>query len=307
MFIREVVVHEFRNLTDVRLGPFATPTTKSDIIVLAGANGGGKSSILELVSFGYSSSFGFSYNSRRPMPKTFRFEVSIGLSNEELQLIDSFVQENRQDAQMHEALNQLLQERFYVRTFVKNTSDPSKPRLVYNYCHTLVTNVLRQHLKRPLGFFLKPDRFYPTDGFQQNQLFNYQQMTTREHVWSMAYSAAEHQYRDMFDHLVQLRYHYVQSLGEYHYSLERHEAPIREKPTDPITPYEELLGRLLPGYSFSRSNEQTPTNLFVQLPNKEIIGLLGFKWVTGLGSGRRSGSRSRSRSFRSCESRGPCI
>lgn len=54
MFIQEVIVHEFRNLKSVHLGPFGAPTKKSDIVVLAGANGGGKSSVLELVSFAFS-------------------------------------------------------------------------------------------------------------------------------------------------------------------------------------------------------------------------------------------------------------
>jgi predicted ATPase len=47
VFIQDVTVHVFMNLRSVHLGPFAAPTAMSDLVVLAGANGGGKSSVLE--------------------------------------------------------------------------------------------------------------------------------------------------------------------------------------------------------------------------------------------------------------------
>src|SRR5581483_2208191 len=130
----------------------------------------------------------------------------------------------------------------------------------------------RRNLKRPMGFFLKADRFYPPEAFQwQDRLFQHERMATPEHVWSMGFAASENQYRDMYDYLVSLRYHYFQALGEYHDALDRGEITTKDKPVDPIAPYEELLGKLLPGYTFGRKKEQVPTNLFVQLPNKRII------------------------------------
>jgi hypothetical protein len=123
-----------------------------------------------------------------------------------------------------------------------------------------------------MGFFLKADRFYPPEGFQwQDRLFQHERMATQEHVWSMGFATSENQYRDMYDYLVSLRYHYFQALGEYQDALDRGEATTKDKPVDPIAPYEELLAKLLPGYTFGRKKEQVPTNLFVQLPNKRII------------------------------------
>jgi ABC-type lipoprotein export system ATPase subunit len=272
MFIQEVTVHEFRNLSSVHLGPFSAPSLKSDIVVLAGANGGGKSSVLELISYGFSNSFGFGYANRRPLPNKYRFEVSIGLSNEELLLIKKYLDEYPKYNYQREALEQLLQKRFYVRSFRQNVSDHQQSWPVYDRCHDLVMHILRQHLKRPMGFFLKADRFYPPDGFQwQDRLFAHEQMATQEHVWSMGFAASENQYRDMYDYLVQLRYHYFQSLGEYQDALERGETTMLEKPADPIVPFGKLLAQLLPGYKFGRRKERVPTNLFVQLPNKEVI------------------------------------
>ena len=38
-----------------------------------------------------------------------------------------------------------------------------------------------------------------------------------------------------------------------------------------MRPYDELLQRLFPGYSFSDKNEEIPTNLFVEIPSGDII------------------------------------
>jgi hypothetical protein len=187
-------------------------------------------------------------------------------------LIRKYLDENPTYDYQREALEQLLQKRFYVRSFQRNVSDPERSRPIHDKCHGMVTHILRQHLQRPMGFFLKADRFYPPERFQwQNRLFAHEQMATREHVWSMGFAAAENQYRDMYDHLVQLRYHYFHTLGEFQDAMERGEATTAEKPADPIIPYGNLLGLLLPGYSFGRKKESEPTNLFVQLPNSEVI------------------------------------
>jgi ABC-type siderophore export system fused ATPase/permease subunit len=49
MYVREIHIKSFRHLEEVHLGPFILPPTGSDLVVLAGPNGGGKSSILELL------------------------------------------------------------------------------------------------------------------------------------------------------------------------------------------------------------------------------------------------------------------
>src|SRR5262249_30329006 len=148
MFIQEVTIHEFRNLKFVHLGPFGAPTKKSDIVVLAGANGGGKSSVLEVLSYAYSSSFGFTYANRRPMPDKYRFDVSIGLSGEELLLIRKFLDEDKAYRYQQAGLEQLLEKRFYVRSFRQNVSDPLQAIPVYDWCHSIVSYILRQNLKR---------------------------------------------------------------------------------------------------------------------------------------------------------------
>lgn len=50
MFIRKILIKNFRHLQDVELGPFSFPPRGSDLMALAGPNGGGKSSILECLN-----------------------------------------------------------------------------------------------------------------------------------------------------------------------------------------------------------------------------------------------------------------
>jgi len=274
MFIREVTVDEFRNLKEVHLGPFTAPTAKSDILVLAGANGGGKSSILELINYAVSNAFGYSYANRRNIPNRFRFDVSVGLSTDELRLIREYLDTHKDYAYQRPALEQLLEKRFYLRHFRQNVEAASPVFPLYDQCHQMVTNILRQHLRRPMGFFLKADRFYPIEGFQwQNRLFAYDQMAAQDHIWGMSFAASENQYRDMYDFLVQMRFHYFQSLGQHFDALRRGEVDASKEPADPILPYEKLLGQLLPGYSFGRNQDKgaAPSNLFIQLPDKQII------------------------------------
>ena len=272
MFIREAIIHEFRNLKGVHLGPFAPPTAKSDIVVLAGANGGGKSSILEVTNYALSNAFGYSYANRRSMPTRFHFEVCLGLTSDEIRLIRQYLETDKQYAYQRETLEQLVEKRQYVRHFYQNVQTDHPVYQLYDNCHSMVSHILRGQLHRPMGFFLKSDRFYPIEGFKwRDRLFEYEQMSTREHIWGMGFTNSDNQYRDMFDFLVQMRFHYFRQLGEYHDALSRGEAADLQLPTDPILPYEKMLRLLLPGYTFGRSKEKAPSNLFIQLPNKDVI------------------------------------
>jgi hypothetical protein len=86
----------------------------------------------------------------------------------------------------------------------------------------------------------------------------------------MAFNTSEIQYQDMYDFLVQQRYHYLRELGNYHNQKNKGTA-VGEEPSDPIKPYEQLLNTLFPDYKFADRNESIPSNLFIELPSGEII------------------------------------
>jgi predicted ATPase len=49
MFVESMEVKQFRHLRSVQLGPFRQPIDNGELIVLAGQNGGGKSSVLSVL------------------------------------------------------------------------------------------------------------------------------------------------------------------------------------------------------------------------------------------------------------------
>jgi predicted ATPase len=76
---------------------------------------------------------------------------------------------------------------------------------------------------------------------------------------------------DMFDFLVQQRYHYFRHLGAYYHKLGTGGNNGEGPPSDPLEPYNRLLQSLFPDYEFAETDEEVPTNLFVQLPSSEIV------------------------------------
>ncbi len=71
--------------------------------------------------------------------------------------------------------------------------------------------------------------------------------------------------------MVQQRYHYFRSLGEYHHRLSRGSSELGNEPIDPLVVYDNLLQQLFPGYSFTEKDEDTPSNLFVKLISGEVV------------------------------------
>src|SRR5580700_1073256 len=155
MFINEIRIGSFRHLENVSFGPFRPPSEQSDLIALAGPNGGGKTSVLELLGFALSNSWSLAYSMGRSFP-TNSFEVSIGLTHEELKLVTA-------DAKgSPEQLKYLEGNGRYYRGFNFAGGEYQKNANLYNGIHNLVTAALRPKYRRPLGFFIKSDRYYPS-------------------------------------------------------------------------------------------------------------------------------------------------
>ncbi len=115
MYVKGIKIKKYRHLVDVSLGSFLRPTSQSDLIVLAGPNGGGKTSILELVSFALSNAWSLTYKLNRTAPES-AFEVTLGLLPSELELIRADQLEHT-DPNLGEAYQYLLQRKEYSRSF----------------------------------------------------------------------------------------------------------------------------------------------------------------------------------------------
>jgi len=307
MYINKIIIKKFRHLENEELGPFKFNNKVSDLIAFAGPNGSGKSSVLELIGYALSNSYSLGWQLSRTF-SGFSFEVGIGLSPEEKKIVlDSLhteldpeeeqfkenlilierkdeLDQGQKDAQKQQLTEQhrrplkhkydiieyLKTNSVYYRAFEYNDGEYAKNTTLHNQIHSYATRELKDILKRSLGFFLRADRSYPQKGFDQRKIFTYDNVKRKEHLWSMAFNTSEIQYQDMYEFLVQQRYHYLRELGSYH-NQKNKGVEVESEPSDPIIPYEELLNRLFPYYKFADKNETVPSNLFIELPSKEVI------------------------------------
>lgn len=307
MYINQIVIKKFRHLENESLGPFLFNNKISDLIAFAGPNGSGKSSVLELISYSLSSSYSLNWQLSRTF-SNFSFEMGLGLNPDEKRIILGSleselksVEENIErelqtinlkstlsEQQKEEQRNQIKEQirrpakhkydiveylhanSVYYRAFNYDDGEYAKRATLHNQIHTYASRELKDTLKRSLGFFLRADRNYPQKGFDQRKIFSYDNVKKKEHLWTMAFNTSEIQYQDMYEFLVQQRYHYLRELGNYHHQQSKG-VDIGEKPVDPIKPYEELLNRVFPSYKFADKNESVPSNLFIELPSQEII------------------------------------
>lgn len=270
MYIADIHIDHFRHLQNVRLGPFDPPGKSSDLVVLAGPNGGGKSSVLELIGFALSSSWSLGWALSRSFPEN-AFEVALGITNAERKLIFEYLGETKAPYKP-EVRTYLDNNSIYYRSYNYTSGEYQKNANLYNEIHNLCSSALRNHYKRSLGFFLKSERYYPHEAFRREQLFKYERLKRQDHVWKMAFNTSHVQYTDMFEFLVQQRYHYFRELGKYHHQVAASEmGEGRKPPADPLLIYDELLQKLFPHYSFSDQAEEIPSNLFVQLPSGGVI------------------------------------
>lgn len=309
MHIDSIVIKKFRHLENERIDSLYFSENTSDIVALAGPNGSGKSSVLELLGYSLSNAYSLGWSLSRTF-NDFSFEVGMGLkqterrvvidslrreieaptaalkaSIQEIEMKDS-IDENTKRAQT-ESLQQHHDRRFkhtydaiaylenndtYYRAFNYDGGEYAKNSTLHNQLHQKVTIELKDLLKRSLGFFLRADRNYPQRGFDQKKIFSFEQTQRKEHLWSIAFNTSEMQYQDMYEFLVQQRYHYLRSLGHYHNRKNKGILPVDEKePPDPLAPYQDLLKRLFPHYRFADTDESIPSNLFIELPTGDKI------------------------------------
>lgn len=272
MYIRQIYIKTFRHLENVRLGPFSQPHSGSELIVLAGPNGGGKSSILELLGYALSNSWSLEWSLARSFPSN-AFEIEIGLTHEERDLVSQYGRANSLPYFTPLVAEYLEKTGSYFRSYNLPDGEYQENSTLHDQIHSIVIEALRNHNQRPTGFFLKSDRHYSQRNFNQNSIFQFQQKTRRDYIQNMAFRTSDVQYADMYDFLVQQRYHYYRKLGAYYHKIAGGGAGSQTSgpPPDPLQQYDELLQQLFPEYSFTEGTEEMPQNLFVRIPSGEVI------------------------------------
>jgi hypothetical protein len=175
MYVREIVVKKFRQIEGIRIGPFTMPAKSSDLVALAGPNGGGKSSVLELLGFALSNVWSLGYEQRRSFPEN-SFEVTLALTPDERMEVKKFLHRNPYD----DVSAYFEEESIYYRSFNYPEGKYHQNRYTFDRVHSVVSQALG-HLERSgLGFSLKSDRVYPPDGFQRQSLLDSPNMTEQQ-------------------------------------------------------------------------------------------------------------------------------
>lgn len=268
MYIKELRIREFRHLRDVHLGPFEAPGQHCQLHVLAGPNGGGKSSVLELVGYALSTTWNMSWSIQRQGLEASSFEIAVGLSQDEVALIRTFVQQSATDMDLLEALER---EPVYYRAYNYSGGSFESERALNQRLHNLAVNVLRGQHERPFGFFIRADRNYSQSSWDPHALYRFEAMKTRSHKYGLAFTTSDAQFRDMFEFLIVQRYDQQRRLGAWFEAQERDPQTAGARPTDPFVQYAQLLETLFPGYRFTDVMDAPPNELYVQLPTGDVI------------------------------------
>lgn len=264
MYIKRMDIKKYRLLENVSLGSFLPPKGSSEVVVLAGPNGGGKSSILELISIALSNAWSLTFKMNRTQPDS-SFEVQLGLSDKEVELISSYDTANETEKV---ALEQLKTKKYYCRGFKYPEGEYEKESTTQNAMHSIVQRVLKEECNRPLGFNLGSDRIYQKEAFKNDSIFQYQQFTQLAYIWNFAFQTSSEQYKDMFQFLVTWRHYFYRRLGIYVVNKEHGQDNGEARPTDV---YGDILKDVFPGYEFYDQEEGSPTDLFVRIPSGDII------------------------------------
>jgi predicted ATPase len=259
MFIEQLRVDRFRHLRDVEFGPFRAPTKIGELIVLAGQNGGGKSSILELLALGLATRYSYQYYQARQMG-AHSFAIKIGLTDGELVELES-------DANNPAVVGFARENRGYWIQVNLPQALGGRDASLNEQVHALVSRKFQSFARR-LGFFIRSDRAYAARKYDQRHIFNYKNREQPGHLSTLSYKETSEQYADMYDFLVEQSYHHIYELG-LHYKRQQ-EGQSSVVPSDPLAPYNALLGRLFPGYTFVDTSSAS-LSLQVRLPSGDVI------------------------------------
>jgi ABC-type transport system involved in cytochrome c biogenesis ATPase subunit len=264
MYVAQLLIDRFRHLEGIAIGPLSAPAT-SEVVVLAGPNGGGKSSVLELIAWALSSTWGFQWEIRRTFPGS-SFEIAFGLSERDLALMDAQVRaEPGNDP--NGVLPRLLIERKYYRSFGYPGGTYEQDPAFHNEAHRLVTGLLSNRIK---GLFLRSDRAYARRNYDRGRYFDYRRRMTPEYLRSMAFVLTESQYTDQMDFLVEQAYSYPRAVGMHTLAVEAG-TDAGPRPADPLAPYDALFQRLFPDYRLAHETDELRDQLYVTLPTGQEV------------------------------------
>jgi ABC-type branched-subunit amino acid transport system ATPase component len=261
MFIAQVQIGRFRHIENATVGPLPPPGLASEMVVLAGPNGGGKSSILELISYALSNIWGYSYQQNRTFGNA-SFEVRIGLSDADISTLAA-----QADIAPARVLEEAYRRRAYYVAFNFPDGHFDREPEINRQLRQLAHNSLNDRVRSVL---LRSDRHFVKSSYNRNSYFDWQRRYAPNYLQSLSFNLTEAQYRDQTDFLIELAYNYPRDLGLYHLKLNQgQDAGL--PPSNPVTPYINLFQRMFPEYRLSDSGNELRDQLYIVLPNEEEV------------------------------------
>ncbi|MEU4762626.1 AAA family ATPase [Actinosynnema sp. NPDC023794] len=264
MYVKRVKIYEFRNIRDVEFGPFEEPGSLAELVALTGPNGGGKSSVLELIAYVTSTVLGNHFEPSRGSSTDFRGVVTFGFRDSEIDFLKRI--EPSSTGIAVEMVDRAISTRSLDVTFDLGLVQDQPA-----YACQRIGAYLRQYYQRSVGLFIRADRGGSRRYFDRQEVFNYGSTRLAAHADQYSFRSPDQQYQDIYNHLTQLSYHHNAELGRVTKLERAGEASIRDYPPDPLDPYTDLLDRVFPGYSFADQEAGIPTDLFISLPSGHVI------------------------------------
>lgn len=266
MHVAEVSIASFRHLEAVHLGPLPAPGKTSDLVVLAGPNAGGKSSILELLAFALSNTWGWTWKVRRTFPES-SFEIRFGLNDADIERIEQGVAGD-EALDPTGLLPELRSRRSYLRGFDYPQGEYGSDPALHDGLHRLVSRSLSEHTR---ALFLRSDRYYSQQGYRREKIFESNRRLDPAYWRSIAFTLTDLQYADQMEFLIEQVYNYPRTVG-IHVLEEEAGTAAGPRPSDPLSAYDKLFQELFPQYRIGRrSGDLPPDQLYISLPTGQEL------------------------------------
>jgi predicted ATP-dependent endonuclease of OLD family len=266
LYIKEINISQYRNLKNIRLGPFSRPD-KSELIVLAGPNGTGKTSILEALTLALSPLTGRYFTLKRNTDNYQSFQIQLGLSANDISLIEEYVRNKKSSNYDNDTITRIKEKPFLN---LNHNFDDTEQNM-HLKIKELIRDVLNENVLTP-GIYFRAERTYNQIDFDHHNLVDYDENLNKKHFNDAAFTNPESQFQTICNYLLSQTYFDRLKMGILADKRKSEQEPVPLIRT--LEPYDKLIGSLFPGYKLEKSGETLPpSRVFIRLQSNKIIDL----------------------------------